>query len=239
MADSNVSISFGADASDFLDGVASVSAALKTLPTGVDQVAASIGKTSQTFSSFGAGASSALAKVGDASREAGASQQDAAQVDLATINGEIAAERAAFAEKKSLYGELTKLKILSADERLAATQAALDHEYSAERALLEKELQLGDLSVQSAPGHPEPNAGARHEICAAKPEDHVAVGRANRRDRWTTSWIRWRRRFRPASDRMIEKKETFQQAMLKLADTVLQKFIQMGVDIVANWAKSA
>ena len=37
---------------------------------------------------------------------------------------------------------------------------------------------------------------------------------------------------------MIEKKETFQQAMLKLADTVLQKFIQMGVDIVANWAKS-
>jgi len=39
MADSNVSISFGADASDFLEGVARVSAALQTLPAGVTQVA--------------------------------------------------------------------------------------------------------------------------------------------------------------------------------------------------------
>lgn len=237
MADSNVTIFLGADASDFLDGVASVSTALKTLPTGVDQVAASIGKTSQTFSSFGASASSALAKVGDASREAGASQQDAAQVSLATIRGEIAAERSAFAEKKSLYGELTKLKILSADERLAATQSALDHEYSAERALLEKESQLGDLSVSQRQDIVNRMLAldTKYALQSQKimlqsvqqivgPMDHVVDSVASS--------------FSSGVMQMIEKKETFQQAMLKLADTVLQKFIQMGVDIVANWAKS-
>jgi hypothetical protein len=52
------------------------------------------------------------------------------------INGEISVERAALAEKKSLYAELTKLKLMSAGEGLAATRAALDAEYESERSLL-------------------------------------------------------------------------------------------------------
>ncbi len=60
MANSNVSISFGADASDFLEGVARVSAALQTLPAGVTQVAQGVERSSQSFAAFGAGADQRL-----------------------------------------------------------------------------------------------------------------------------------------------------------------------------------
>ena len=198
MANSNVSISFGADASDFLDGVARVSAALQDLADRCRPGRAQAStRSSQSFSAFGAGAANALAKIGRAAREAGASQQEVARASLSAINGEIFAERAALAEKKSLYDELTKLKVMSASERLAATQAALDEEYAAERSLLEKELQLGDLSLQQRRADPEPDADARREICARQPEDHAAVGRADGRADGPRRSIRWRPRSRP------------------------------------------
>ena len=148
MADSNVSISFGADASDFLEGVARVSAALQTLPAGVTQVAQGVERSSQSFAAFGAGATNALTKIAQIARDTGASQQDLARASMMAINGEISAERAALAEKKSLFAELTKLKVMSAGERLEATQAALDAEYASERSLLEKELQIDGLRLQ-------------------------------------------------------------------------------------------
>jgi hypothetical protein len=236
MANSNVTISFGADASDFLDGVARVSTALKTLPTGVDQVSASVGKTSEAFSAFGAGAASALARVGDASREAGASQQDAAQLSIAAIRSEIAAERSAFSEKKSLYGELTRLKILSAGERLTATQSALDQEYSAERALLDKESQLGDLSVSQRQDilNRMLALDTKYALQSQKimlqsvqqivgPMDHVVNSMASS--------------FSSGLTDMIFRGRTFSQAMAKVGQSVTSQFIHMGVQVVADWAK--
>ncbi len=236
MADSNVSISFGADASDFLDGVARVSAALKTLPTGVDQVSTSLGRTSLTFSTFGTGAASALAKLGEASREASASQQQAARSSVSAINSEIAAERAAFSEKKSLDDELTKLKILSANGRLAATKSALDQEYLAERGLLEKESQLGDLSLQQREAAlnrmqalDEKYALQSQKIMLqsveqiVRPMDRIADSMASS--------------FSSGLTAMIFRGRTFGQAMASVAQSVVSQFIRMGIQVVADWAK--
>ncbi len=236
MADSNVSISFSADASDFLDGVARVSAALKTLPTGVDQVSSSLGRTSQTFSTFGTGAASALVKVAEASREASASRQQAAQTSLSAINSEIAAERATFSEKKSLYDELTKLKILSANERLAATQSALNQEYLAQRALLEKEVELGDLSVRQREAIlnrmqalDEKYALQSQKIILqsveqiVRPMDRVVDSVASS--------------FSSGLTAMIFRGRTFGQVMASVAQSVVSQFMRMGVQVVADWAK--
>ncbi len=236
MADTNVSISFGADASDFLDGVARVSAALKTLPTGVDQVSSSLGRTSLTFSAFGTGAAGALAKVGEASREAGASQQQSAQTSLSVINSEIAAERASYSEKKSLYDELTRLRILSANERLAATRSALDQEYLAEREALERESQLDGLSARQREAIlnrmqtlDEKFALQSQKIMLqsveqiVRPMDRVADSMASS--------------FSSGLTAMIYRGRTFGQAMASVARSIVSQFIRMGVQIVADWTK--
>lgn len=236
MADSNVSISFGADASDFLDGVARVSAALQTLPTGVSQISQGIDKSSQSFAAFGAGATTALAKIATAARESGASQQDAANIGLLAINGEIAAERAALAQKKSLYDELTKLRIMSGSERVSATQAALDAEYNSERSLLEKESQFDGLKLQQ-----------RQSILDALLALDTKYGRDSQRVMMQSA-----EQMVAPMNRMIDSMESsfslglmgmivgtrnFRQTLQSVTKSVVSQFVRMGVDVVGDWSK--
>lgn len=236
MADSNVSISFGADASNFLDGVARVSAALQTLPGGVNQVAQGLEKSSQSFSAFGAGATNSLAKIVSAAREAGASQQDVAKDNLDAIGRDIAAERAALAEKKSLYAELAKLKILSAGERLSATQAALDAEHASERALLEKGLQLDGLKLEQRKALTDgmlaldaKYAQDSQRLMLQSVQQIVAP--MNRVfDSMSSS-------LSSGLSGMIVGTKSFQQVLQSLTRSVVSQFVKMGVDVVADWGK--
>jgi hypothetical protein len=204
MADSNVSISFGADASGFLDGVARVSAALQTLPSSVNQVSL---------------------KIGDASR-----------LSLAAINSEIGAEQAAAAEKKSLYDELTKLKIISAGERLVAEQTALDDEYAAEKALFEKRSQIDGLTVEQR---------------RAALDQMLALDAKYARDSEKLLWQTVEKMTAPM-DRMVDSMtssfsngvsgmifgtRTLNQALLATSQAIVSRFIHMGVEIVADWGK--
>ncbi|HUO54274.1 MAG TPA: hypothetical protein VMU18_06020 [Rhodoblastus sp.] len=237
MAESNVSISFGADASDFLDGVARVSAALQTLPSGVGQVAAGLDKTSQSFSAFSAGAASALARVNEAARATGASQQDVARTSLIAIDGEVVAERMAFAEKKTLYDALAKLKVMSAGERLAATQQALDEEYAAERALVERQSQLGELSLeqQQQIRNRMLAVDAKYALDSQKillqSVEQIAAPMDHAVDSMAAS-------FSSGVSGMIFHARTLNQAMASVAQSVVSQFIRMGVDVVANWTKA-
>jgi hypothetical protein len=236
MADSNVSISFGADASDFLDGVARVSAALQTLPTGVSQISQGIDKSSQNFAAFGADATSALAKISQAARETGASQQDVTRASLLAINGEIFAERAALTQKKSVYDELTKLKILSGSERLTATHAALDAEYASERSLLEQELQIGGVSLQ----HRQMVLNRMLTLDAKYGQDsqrvmlqsvEQMVAPMNRMiDSMDAS-------FSYGLTGMIVGTRNFRQTLQSVSQSVVSQFVKMGVDVVGDWGK--
>lgn len=236
MADSNVSISFGADASDFLEGVGRVSAALQTLPTDVGQVAVGLDRSSQSFAAFGAGAVGALGKINEAAQSASAAQQDAAQESLGSLNRRIIQERAALAEEKSIYGELTKLKVVSASERLAATQSALDEEFQAESALLDKESKLGDLSVaqheqilirQTALDAKYALESQRLMLQSVQqmvaPMDRVI-------DSISSS-------FSSGLTGMILGTRTLSQALASLTQAAVSQFVRMGVEIVADWGK--
>jgi hypothetical protein len=236
MADSNVSITFGADASGFLDGVASVSAALQQLPSGVGQVSAAVEKSQQSFAAFGAGASAALAKINDMARASGASQQEVSRASLVAISGEVAAERGALAQKQALYTELTKLKIMSAGERLAATQSALDAEYASESALLQKELQLDNLRLPQRQAVlnrmlqlDQKYASDSQRIMLQSVEQMVAP-----MDRMIDSMSS---SFSSSMTGMIMGTKNLQQTLSALKQAVVSQFVKMGVDIVADWAK--
>jgi hypothetical protein len=236
MADSTVSISFGADASDFLEGVARVSAALQSLPVGVSQVALGIDRSSQSFAAFGAGASNALAKIAEAARETGASQQDAARASLMAINGEIAVERAALAEKTSLFAELTKLKVMSAGERLAATQAELDAEYASERALLDKALQIDGLKLQQRQLvlnrmlMLDARYGQDSQRIMLQSVEHMVAPMDRMIDSMSSS-------FSIGLSGMIVGTKTFRQSLQSLTQSVTAQFVKMGVDVVGDWGK--
>lgn len=236
MADSTVSISFGADASDFLDGVARVSAALQSLPTGVNQVAQGIDRSSQSFASFGAGATAALTKIAQAARETGASQQDVTRASMMAISGEISAERAALSEKKSLYDELAKLKVLSGGQRLAATQAALDGEYGSERGLLEKELQLDGLRLQQR--QQILNRMLMLDAKYAQDSQRVMLQSVEQMVAPMNKVINsMSASLSTGLTGMITGTKNFQQVLQSLAQSVVSQFVKMGVDVVADWGK--
>ncbi len=236
MADSNVSVSFGADASGFLDGVARVSAALQQLPTGVSQAAAAVDKSQQSFASFGAGATAALAKISDMARASGASQQEVARASIAAISGEIAAERGALQQKKALYDELTKLKVMSAGQRLAATQAALDADYASERGLLDKELQIDGLRLPQRQmvlnrmlQLDQKYAMDSQRVMLQSVEQMVAPMN-HMIDAMSSS-------FSSSLTGMIMGTKNLRQMLQSLTQAVVSQFVKMGVDIVADWAK--
>ena len=236
MADLSVSISFGADASDFLDAVARVSAALQSLPAGVNQVAQGVDRSSQSFAAFGAGASSALAKVAQGVRATGISQQEATNTGIAAINMEIAAETAAFKAKKQLYDELARAKILSGAQRVAATQAALDAEYAAELALMEKELQLDGLTAKQhedvlrklAALDAKYAQDSQKYLLQAVQQMVAPMDKAI--DAMSSS-------LSTGLMGMIEGTKNFHQVLQSLAQSVVSQFVKMGVDVVADWAK--
>jgi hypothetical protein len=236
MADSNVSISFGADASDFLEGVARVSAALQTLPAGVNQVAQGVDQSSQSFAAFGAGATSVLTKIAQVAREAGASQQDLTRASMMAINGEISVERTALAEKKSLYAELTKLKVMSAGERLAATRAALDAEYASERSLLDKELQIDGLRLQQRQQilnrmlMLDAKYAQDSQKAMLQSVEQIVAPMNRTIDSMSSSLA-------SGLTEMIAGTKNFRQVVQSLALSVESQFVRMGVDVVADWGK--
>ncbi|PPQ33638.1 hypothetical protein CCR94_01110, partial [Rhodoblastus sphagnicola] len=236
MADSNVSISFGADTSGFLDGVARVSAALQQLPTGVGEASAAVEKSQQSFAAFGAGASAALAKINDMARASGASQQEVARASLVAINGEIAVEHMALAQKQALYHELTKLKIMSGGERLAASQAALDAEYASERALLQKESQLDGLrlpqrqAINNRMMQLDQHYAASSQRLMLQSVEQMVAPMNHMIDAMSSS-------FSHSLTGMIMGTKNLQQAMRALTTAVVSQFVRMGVDVVADWAK--
>ncbi|MCW2275045.1 hypothetical protein GJ654_09965 [Rhodoblastus acidophilus] len=201
MADSNVSISFGADVSGFLGGVARVSAALQQLPS-----------------------------------VANTSHQEIARASLVAINGEIAAERAGLSQKEALYRELTKLKIMSGGERVAATQAALDSEYAAERALLQKELQIDNLrlpqrqAVLSRMMLLDQQYAANSQRLMLQSVQQIVGPWNHMIDAMSSSMS-------SSLAGMITGAKNLQQAMRAVTTALVNQFVKMGVDIVADWAK--
>ena len=189
MADSNVSISFGADASDFLDGVARVSAALQDA---AGQCRADHRRRRQDHRKVLrplARAPAALWRKWPTPRaRPGASQQDRrARASLAAINGEISAERAALGGKEIALRRVDETEgherrtNVSRRRRRRWTKNMRRSDRCSKRSL-----QLGDLSLQQRQQVLNRMLMLDAKYALRKPEDHVAVGPSKWSRRWTT-----------------------------------------------------
>ena len=167
MADANVSVSFSASIADFVSGVAEAKDALQSFsaPFGEinGQLASFANASSQAFSpdrlqsyhdalaatqsleqSFAADSVRAAAAMRAGDDEAYADATRAAQ--LATSE-ELRILADALKQKLALYAEEARFYEITQQQKLALSQAALDEEYAAELAALQKREALGEQSL--------------------------------------------------------------------------------------------
>lgn len=159
------------------------------------------------------------------------------QLSRAEIDGEIAEAQRGLTAKLRLYDQEGALKRLSEDQKLAAVRAAIDEEYALERSLLEKQLALEEqkpaqrLAVLNRIKALE----ARHAEEVAQIQGKAAANAVAPWDRMidaTSSSLS------SSITGMIMRTESFADAARNVARSVISQFVQMGVQAVANWAKS-
>ena len=167
MADANVSVSFNASTSDFVSQVGEAKDALQTFsaPFGeINRQLASLGTaTSQAFSADrlapyrdALSATQALQQsfAADSARAAAALRQgdDAAYADAAraaqlATSEELRILADATKQKLALYSEEARFFEITQQQKLSLSQQALDAEYAAEVAALQKQEALGEQSL--------------------------------------------------------------------------------------------
>jgi hypothetical protein len=167
MADANVSVSFSASTSDFVSQVGEAKDALQTFsaPFGeINRQLASLGTaTSQAFSAdrlapyrdaLSTTQSLQQSFAADSARAAAALRQgddtayaDAARAAQLATSEELRILADATKQKLALYAEEARLFEITQQQKLALSQQALDGEYAAELAALQRESALGEQSL--------------------------------------------------------------------------------------------
>jgi hypothetical protein len=117
----DVIVTFGASTSGLSDGLDEARAETEAA---ADDIRASVEQVGAAFASMG---------------------KDQLAVTMAQFSGDMALARQSLSEKLKLLGEETQVHEISADQKRAATQAALQEEYIAERNLLDGEMQMDGL----------------------------------------------------------------------------------------------
>ncbi|KAF2991160.1 phage tail length tape measure family protein [Methylocystis sp. MJC1] len=162
---------------------------------------------------------------------------DALAAARTEIDGEIAELRRGLEQKKSLYDEEAKLKLISEDKKLALTRAAIDEEYSAERGLLQKELALNNQKPQQI-------QAINNKIKALEEKHADDLEKIDRQSvekmiqPWHQLVDQMASSFSGSVMELIDGTKKFSDVVRDMARTVVNHFIQMGVQVVADWAKS-
>ncbi len=238
----DVAIRFSADTDDLQDGLADVRGAvgavtpdLKKLSDSVSDAAQKTAPAAAAFSrmsvSIGDGLSGALRPASAAFAALG----DDAGAAKTRIDGEIKALQESLAIKKTIFDGETKLKNISESEKIALVRAATQEEYEAQRALLEQEAGLADLSAQQKQQALNKIATleATHQkqmvqlsYQAAKEQDKIWQGLASRIGSSMSSSIMG----------LLQHTTTFREGARQMALAATQYFVNMGTQWVASFA---
>ncbi|HEY8162073.1 MAG TPA: hypothetical protein VIF34_07385 [Methylocystis sp.] len=166
----------------------------------------------------------------------GAGAGDALTTVRSKIDGEIAEVRRGLSQKEALFEEEAKLKLISKDKKLEMTRAALNEEYAAEMALLQKELALNNQKPQQI-------QAVNNKIRALEEKHADDLEKVNRQgvERMVQPWHQLidqiSSSFSGSVMGLLEGTKKFSDAVRDMARTVIQHFVQMGVQAVADWAK--
>ena len=168
--------------------------------------------------------------------DTGKSDHSQRQADMKGIEDQIKAVQTTEKSKESLYAEGVKLHLMSEEEKTAATRAGAEASYQAELALLQKEAKLADLTK-------EQQVAVADKITALKAkhadeEQKLLLQSVEKQvQQWDKMVDAMSSSLSTGIMGMINGTKNFDQVMASLANSVVQQFVKMGVDTVANWAK--
>jgi len=243
---SDVTIHFGADTSDLESGIedvqsslAGLSPELTKLANGIGEAAQKSGPASGEFAqmarALGDGLVHALEPATQGFTRLGDAAGSAADSAKARIEGEIKAEQQALAIKKTIYDGEAALKHISEDEKLRLVIAATQQEYEAQRALLEEESRLGDLTVQQK--QQVQNKIAALEASHQKQMLALAYQAAEEQAKvWQDLASRISQTMSSTIMGLIQHTTTFREATRQVAVQVVQYFVDIGARWIAAFA---
>ena len=238
MAD-DVTIRFSADTDDLEDGLANVRGAVGSVTPDLKKLSESVSDAAQKTAPATAAFSRMSIAIGDgltgalrpASSALGALGDDAKK----RIDDEIKALQESLAIKKTIFDGEAKLKNISEGEKIALVRAATQEEYEAQRALLEQEAGLADLSVKQKEAALSKirTLEATHQkqmlqlaYQAAEEQDKIWQGLASKIGSSMSSSIMG----------LLQHTTTFREGVRQMAVQATQYFVNMGTQWVASFA---
>ena len=238
MAD-DVTIRFSADTDDLEDGLANVRGAVGSVTPDLKKLSESVSDAAQKTAPATAAFSRMSIAIGDgltgalrpASSALGALGDDAKK----RIDDEIKALQESLAIKKTIFDGEAKLKNISEGEKIAFVRAATQEEYEAQRALLEQEAGLADLSVKQKEAALSKirTLEATHQkqmlqlaYQAAEEQDKIWQGLASKIGSSMSSSIMG----------LLQHTTTFREGVRQMAVQATQYFVNMGTQWVASFA---
>ena len=238
MAD-DVTIRFSADTDDLEDGLANVRGAVGSVTPDLKKLSESVSDAAQKTAPATAAFSRMSVAIGDgltgalrpASAALGALGDDAKK----RIDDEIKALQESLAIKKTIFDGEAKLKNISEGEKIALVRAATQEEYEAQRALLEQEAGLADLSVKQKEAALSKirTLEATHQkqmlqlaYQAAEEQDKIWQGLASKIGSSMSSSIMG----------LLQHTTAFREGVRQMAVQATQYFVNMGTQWVASFA---
>lgn len=242
MAD-DVTIRFSADTDDLEDGLANVRGAVGSVTPDLKKLSESVSDAAQKAAPATAAFSRMSVAIGDgltgalrpASAALGGALGDDAGAAKKRIDDEIKALQESLAIKKTIFDGEAKLKNISEGEKIAFVRAATQEEYEAQRALLEQEAGLADLSVKQKEAALSKirTLEATHQkqilqlaYQAAEEQDKIWQGLASKIGSSMSSSIMG----------LLQHTTTFREGVRQMAVQATQYFVNMGTQWVASFA---
>ena len=238
MAD-DVTIRFSADTDDLEDGLANVRGAVGSVTPDLKKLSESVSDAAQKTAPATAAFSRMSIAIGDgltgalrpASSALGALGDDAKK----RIDDEIKALQESLAIKKTIFDGEAKLKNISEGEKIALVRAATQEEYEAQRALLEQEAGLADLSVKQKEAALSKirTLEATHQ----KQMLQLAYQAAEEQDKiWQRLASKIGSSMSSSIMGLLQHTTTFREGVRQMAVQATQYFVNMGTQWVASFA---
>lgn len=224
----DVTVKFGADATELEQGLASVQNALGELGPQIKSVADGLAEAAQKSEPL----SSQFREIADSVSGDLAGALKAAKTEIA---GRIQAEQDALALKKTIYDGDASLKKISEEEKLDLVKKATEEEYQAHRALLNEE---AALSGQSLAQREAMQNRLNHLDATFKRQSVQLTNEAAQQQAqiWLDLSSRISQSMSSSIMGLLQHTTTFREAARQMSVQIMQYFVKAGTDWVAEYA---
>jgi len=175
---------------------------------------------------------SAIPKDGSGGKADTAQQQ----ADIKAIEDQIRAVQTTERAKAALYADAVRIYQMTEEQKVAATRVAANEAYQAQRALLEKEAQIAGLSLAQKQSVEDKKKALDIKYAAESQRLAIQAAEASMRP-WTQMVDAMSSSMSSGIMGMIRGTQNFRQVLGSLTSAIIQSFVNMGVQMVANWAK--